>query len=75
MIIVPVRNIKDCDGGLTCLMGSEPKPDAEREFLPKECVANRVDSELGGLSVLILDESRLPDGIRKALGLGPTAPG
>jgi hypothetical protein len=70
MIIVPVRKVEEADGGITCILGSEPGPDAEREFLPKECVLNRVDSEMGGLSVLTLDGSKLPERIRKALGLG-----
>jgi hypothetical protein len=69
MIIVPVRKVEEADGGITCILGSEPSPDAEREFLPKECVLNRVDSEVGGLSVLTLDGSKLPEKIRRTLGL------
>jgi hypothetical protein len=70
MIIVPVRKVEEAEGGITCLLGSEPGPESVREFLPMECVLNRVDSEVGGLSVLTLDGSRLPEGIRKVLGLG-----
>jgi hypothetical protein len=70
MIIVPVRKVEEAEGGITCLLGSEPNPNAEREFLPTECVTNRVGSELGDLSVLTLDGSKLPERIRKVLGLG-----
>jgi hypothetical protein len=70
MIIVPVQKIKEKDGGITCLLGSEPRPEAKREFLPKDCVFNRVDSGAGGLSVLTLDDSKLPEAIKKVLGLG-----
>jgi hypothetical protein len=68
MIIVPVRGVEECEGGITCLMGSEPRQDAEREFIPAECVVGRVDA--GGLSVLTLEGSELPERVRKVLGLG-----
>jgi hypothetical protein len=69
MLIVPVRRMEDADGGLTCLLGSEPRADAPRHFLPSECVVNRAAAEGCDLGVLTLDESKLPDGIRKALGI------
>lgn len=69
MLIVPARRVEEAEGGLTCVLGSEPGPDAPRQFLPSECVINRVVAEGSDLAVLTLDESKLPDGIRKALGL------
>jgi hypothetical protein len=70
MIIVPVRGVEECEGGITCLVGSEPRSDAEREFIPAKCVVGRVDSDVGGLSVLTLDGSEIPERIKKVLGLG-----
>jgi hypothetical protein len=70
MLIVPVRKVEEAEGGINCLLGSEPGPEAESVFLPMECVLNRVDSEPGGLSILTLDGSRIPEGIRKLLGMG-----
>ena len=70
MIIVPVRKVEEAEGGITCLLGSEPKQDAERAFLPNECVSSRIDSDVGGLSVLTLDATKLPEGIKKVIGLG-----
>lgn len=52
------------------MLGSEPQADAPRQFLPIECVINRSAVEGSDLAVLALDDSRLPDGIKKALGLG-----
>lgn len=69
MLMVPVRMVEDAEGGLTCLLGSEPRADAQRQFVPTECVINRTEAEGFDLSVLTLDESKLPHGIRAALGL------
>ena len=70
MLIVPARKVEETEGGLTCLLGSEPRADAPRKFLPSKCVVNKTTMEGSDLAVLTLDESSLPEEIRKALGLG-----
>lgn len=69
MLIVPARMVENADGGITCLLGSEPKADDPRQFIPFDCLTNRTEAEGSDLVVLTLDESRLPEEIRKALGL------
>lgn len=69
MIIMPVRYLEEAEGGVWCRLGSQPSQDAPREWVPADCILNRSVSGEGGLAVLVLDESRLPERIRMAAGL------
>lgn len=69
MIIVPVHVIREEDEGLWCRMGSEPAKDSPEEWVPKECISVRSSEPTGTMSVLVLDEAKLPRRIRDVLGV------
>lgn len=69
MLIVPVRSLESVQGGVWCLLGSEPRADAPRRWVPNECILNRAESDAGDMAVLVLDESRLPADLKADLGL------
>jgi hypothetical protein len=42
MILMPVWVVEETEEGYSALLGSEPRKDAEREWLPKSCVTSCV---------------------------------
>lgn len=69
MMIMPVRSMEVKEGGVWCRLGSEPPDDAPREWIPDDCILNKTVAEGSDLAVLTLDEGRLPERIRAAVGL------
>lgn len=72
MIIMPVWIFDENDNEYTALLGSEPKIDAKREILPKNCVTNiiyaPVAHESGAKFALVtLDKTKVPENIKKMI--------
>lgn len=66
MILMPVWVVEETDEGYRALLGSEPRKDAEREWIPKEFVISCVyapGSESPRFALLTLKE--VPEEIRK----------
>lgn len=44
MILMPVWIVEETEEGYTALLGSEPRTDADREWIPRDLVASCVKS-------------------------------
>lgn len=69
MIIMPVWVISENDSEYTVLLGSEPKSDAKKEILPKDCVENIIYApmvhESGNKFALVtLHKNKIPDNLK-----------
>lgn len=42
MILMPMWIVEETESGYHALLGSEPRVDAEKEWIPKECVVSCV---------------------------------
>lgn len=69
MIIVPIRLVERTDEGVLCRLGSEPQEDAPIATVPSGCIVKFTLAENSDLGVLVLDPKKVPEDIRKALGL------
>ena len=70
MIIMPVWVISENDSEYTVLLGSEPKLDAKKEILPKDCVENIIYApmihESGNKFALVtLHKNKIPDNLKQ----------
>jgi len=70
MIIVPVRLSEIREDGVLCRLGSEPTESAEERLVPGECILKKSSVDGSDLMVLVIDQNKAPEEIRRALGLG-----
>lgn len=72
MIIVPAWIQEDSPEGLKAVLGSEPPPDAPVEWVPRETIKNclyaPVDFEGRKMAMLVFEEDRAPESVRKIIG-------
>jgi len=69
MIMVPIRIVDRTDEGVMCRLGSEPSENAPIELVPSGCILKLSCSGDSDLGVVVIDPSKAPEGIKKALGL------
>lgn len=74
MILMPAWVVSEDETGYFALLGSEPRTDAEKEFLPKECVENVVYAAMlhesgNKLALFTLINEKIPEKIAKILGV------
>ena len=69
MIMVPIRVVEKTFEGVLCRLGSEPADDAPVELVPSGCITKFVETEGSDLGIIVLDPKKIPEGIRKALGM------
>jgi hypothetical protein len=72
MIIMPAWIISESEIEYVALLGSEPKMDAKREVLPKDCVKNIVYAPMihesgHKFALLTLDPDKVPEFIKEML--------
>lgn len=72
MIMMPAWIVSENEDGYFALLGSEPRTDAEKEFLPKECVDNIVYAAMIHNSgyrfcMMVLNPEKIPDKIKNIL--------
>jgi len=66
MILMPVWVVEETEEGYRALLGSEPRTDAEREWIPKEFVVSCVYSgNHGEPKFALLTLKEVPEDIRK----------
>jgi hypothetical protein len=69
---MPAWIISEDENGYVALLGSEPKTDAEKEFLPKECVdkivyAPMIHESGYKFSLLTLNPDKVPEKIKNMI--------
>lgn len=72
MILMPAWIVSEDEINYTALLGSQPKANAKKEVLPKDCVKNIVYSpeehESGyKFALLTLDPEKVPENIKNLL--------
>lgn len=73
MIIVPAWVEKDEPDGIMAVLGSEPKPDAVSEWIPRKCISKCIYSDLTNeitskrMAMLLMPEENLPEQIKRIL--------
>jgi hypothetical protein len=73
MILVPVWVERDDEKGILAVLGSEPRIDAQPEFIPRNAIRNCVYGELTSaqnnrkMALLLLDPNDLPETIQRIL--------
>lgn len=66
MILMPMWVVEETDEGYRALLGSEPRTDAEREWIPRECVISCVYAPgEDGPRFALLTLKEIPEDIRK----------
>lgn len=66
MILMPVWVVEETEEGYRALLGSEPRTDAEREWIPKEFVVSCVYAgNPGEIKFALLTLKEVPEDIRK----------
>jgi len=69
MIVMPARLVERVGRSLKCRLGSEPKGDAPVELIPEDCIVRVGEMEGTDLVVLVVDESKMPETLRRAAGV------
>jgi hypothetical protein len=72
MIIVPAWICEDTPEGIRAVLGSEPKEDANEEWIPREniknCLYAPVPQEFGfkgrKMAMLVFEEDKAPESVR-----------
>lgn len=69
MILMPVWIVSEDENNYVALLGSQPKADAKKEVLPKDCVKNILYSpeehDSGyKFALVILDQEKIPEDIK-----------
>lgn len=72
MVIMPAWIVSENETEYVALLGSEPKIDAKREVLPKDCVTNIIYAPMvhesgHKFALLTLDPNKLPENIKEIL--------
>jgi len=73
MIVVPAWIAKEEPKGIWAVLGSEPKADAEPEWIPQESIQNCLYGDLTSpqtgrrIALLLMDKEKLPEKIRSIL--------
>lgn len=66
MILMPAWIVEENEEGYLALLGSQPRSDAEREWLPRDCVESCVYSpEIASPRFALLTLREVPESIRK----------
>lgn len=66
MIVIPAWIVDENEEGYLALLGSQPRPDAEREWLPRDCVESCVCSpEITTPRFALFTLREVPESIRK----------
>lgn len=68
MIVMPVRVIEIRKDGIFCRLGSSPKDDAPKEWIPNEFVVKKTMADEDDLAVLVFDEANLPRCVKEVAG-------
>jgi hypothetical protein len=69
---MPAWIISEDENGYVALLGSEPSMDAEKEFLPKDCVTKIIYTPMihesgHKFSLLTLDPEKVPEKIKNMI--------
>lgn len=70
MIMVPVRVVSKSEEGIQCRLGSEPGEEAAVVVVPMDCVLRLTEVPGSDLAVMLLEPGRIPEWLKRALGLG-----
>ena len=65
MVIMLAWIFEETEEGYRALLGSEPRTDSEREWIPKDCVDNCIYASEGSPRFALLTLKIVPEDIRK----------